>query len=684
MILRTVVLENFGLYRDRVVLDLAPRGRPGNPRPIVLVGGKNGAGKTTLLEAIRLALYGKRALGFKVSQEEYENHLRMRVHRPIDGSPAPTGASVGLTFDFAEEGVVRRYEVHRSWRARGRTAVESLVVMQDGTAMTDVPREEWHHFLEDLIPSGVSQLFFFDGEKIQEIATGEHDEGHLVTAIRGLLGIELVARLRTDLGLYLSRHSREGAEGSAGDLERVTRDLDVLDEQLRELGEAVAHLSTRRESEARSAEHARHRFVSEGGEFAARRGAIEMELRQVKDRLHKRQQELRDLANGHLAFAVAPRLTRPLLVALQEASDGVDDKTKRTLAKQLRNSINVWRGKTRLQGAPTRKAKWSREHWSDLLTFVKFWGRVSAVDLERNAGVSGSDRDSLFERLLEAEQTTRPRLESIANALDRALARQRELEGELLRADASTSNILLEELQVAEQRLGAAAATLELREEELAKLRGRRVTLEREQQQILDSQAQSNQQGRKSQLAARAIDALGTYEQQLLAKKLDTVRVEFLRCFLHLARKDDLVKDLRIDPATFAVTLIGSLGHEMPKAALSAGEKQIYATAMLWALARASGRPLPMLVDTPLARLDSDHRATLLTRYFPAASHQVILLSTDTEIDAEAAELLGSAVSHGMRLEFDVASGATRVENGFFTKESGTKKHALLEAARIG
>jgi DNA sulfur modification protein DndD len=208
--------------------------------------------------------------------------------------------------------------------------------------------------------------------------------------------------------------------------------------------------------------------------------------------------------------------------------------------------------------------------------------------------------------------------------------------------------------------------------------------LERERRRILDLQARTEQDERRSQLAAGAIAALGTYERQLLQSKLEIVRREFLKCFRHLARKTELVKDVRIDPTSFSVTLIDSADHEMPKAALSAGEKQVYATAMLWALARASGRPLPMLIDTPLARLDSTHRDALLTRYFPTASHQVILLSTDTEIDADAALLLAPSVSHALRLEYDATAGATHVERGYFWPHSeSTSDHALLEATSV-
>src|SRR5262249_26890249 len=159
---------DFGLYGGTTQIDLVPRRRYGRESPIILVGGKNGAGKTTLLEAVRLALYGRRALGTRVGQSEYDAYLRDRVHR----SSGVHSAAVGLEFDYAEAGRVNRYRVRREWAVRGKSVVESLLLDKDGVAVNSVPREEWHHFLQELIPPGVSQLFFFDGEKIREIADG--------------------------------------------------------------------------------------------------------------------------------------------------------------------------------------------------------------------------------------------------------------------------------------------------------------------------------------------------------------------------------------------------------------------------------------------------------------------------------------------------------------------------------
>jgi DNA sulfur modification protein DndD len=100
---------------------------------------------------------------------------------------------------------------------------------------------------------------------------------------------------------------------------------------------------------------------------------------------------------------------------------------------------------------------------------------------------------------------------------------------------------------------------------------------------------------------------------------------------------------------------------------------------MLWALARTSGRALPMIIDTPLARLDSEHRTALVERYFPAASHQVIVLSTDTEVDDHLLDRLAPSVSHAYRLDYEPDKRSTVVVPGYFG-DKGDVSDALQQA----
>jgi DNA sulfur modification protein DndD len=654
MILRSIKLEDFGLYQGVTELNLIPRKTKNEPRPIVLIGGKNGAGKTTLLEAVRLALYGKRALGTRVGQVEYDNYLRGRINRAAD---QPT-AAVALEFDYAEAGSTHRYSVRREWSAKGKGVVETLLLEKDGKPIADVPREEWHYFLQELIPPGVSQLFFFDGEKISQIAEGEEDNEQLADAVRGLLGIDLVSRLRVDLGLYLARHERTDESGTASRLEQVGREISSAEGRITDLLDQTADLSAQRDSQARVAEQVRRQFIAEGGDAAANRAKTEADLEEVRRAQARAEHEFRDLANKLLPFAMAPKLVTKFRAALKAtgASEMAGDRDS------LVDAVSAWRA----EGLPKRSTAWSNAHWADLEKFLVTRVPSAVPALVSPALREVGDGAATLARLAELETIVRPRGVGLFAELEGLAKQAANLERAIERANTASAGAMLDDLRAADQRLGGTEAQLTARQEDVRLLRGQLVTLTRERTRLLDEQLGSAKAGGRAALAARTAQALAAYEQKLLSHKLAQLRGEFVRSFNYLARKATLVSDVKIDPNTFAVTLIDPLGNEVPKSALSAGEKQIYAIAMLWALARTSGRPLPMIIDTPLARLDSEHRAKLAERYFPEASHQVILLSTDTEVDQRMKLGLVPSISHTYRLDYDQDARRTTVSPGYF------------------
>jgi DNA sulfur modification protein DndD len=170
------------------------------------------------------------------------------------------------------------------------------------------------------------------------------------------------------------------------------------------------------------------------------------------------------------------------------------------------------------------------------------------------------------------------------------------------------------------------------------------------------------------QSAAKVKATLQTFKQRLKLHKLNHLEDLVTKHFLFLLRKPDFVHRVQIDTDSFKLALFDPNGDPLPKHRLSAGEKQILAIALLWGLANASGRRLPVAIDTPLGRLDSEHRNHLVERYFPQASHQVILLSTDTEIRAdEVAQLReAEAIAREYRLEYDPQQRQTTVVSGYF------------------
>ncbi|WP_019566301.1 DNA sulfur modification protein DndD [Agrobacterium sp. 10MFCol1.1] len=660
MILHSLILENFGLYQGVTQFDLAPRKRSGGDTPIVLVGGKNGAGKTTFLEALRLALYGKRALGTRVGQSEYEQYLRSRLNR---GGGSLT-AAVSLEFDYAEAGVVHRYAVRREWSARSGSVAEAIELEKDGKTITSVPKEEWHSFLQELIPPGLSQLFFFDGEKIQEIADGSGEEEYLADAVRGLLGIELISRLRTDLALYLARHkSQEGSDSLTARLEANIRDIQAAQWHADELFEDSAELTAKREASSRVAEQVRRRFTAEGGDIALGRVKLEAEIQENKANLHSSEAAFRDAANKLMPLAYAPRLLSRFKSALASSLEGsVDiDSMRRVLEK-----FEKWDGIS---------TTWTAVHRRDFRAFLE-----STATTDTGSFKDLSDRRSALAVLDLVGTDVRPQAQTLMRSLQSLVAKRDVLEASLARADHAKASAMLDELRDADRNLGSTEAALGAKLEELRLARNAVATLERERSKLLAEQANDEMGSRRNDLGYRAAKTLLEYEAKLLALKLKQLQSEFVRCFAHLARKPDLVAEARIDQSTFTVSLFDASGNLIPKSELSAGEKQIYATAMLWALARTSGRHLPMIIDTPLARLDTEHRSRLIERYFPVASHQVILLSTDTEISNEAMQTLEPFVSHSYQLVYDHAARRSTVSAGYFDVDNEEAGHALQQA----
>ncbi len=221
-------------------------------------------------------------------------------------------------------------------------------------------------------------------------------------------------------------------------------------------------------------------------------------------------------------------------------------------------------------------------------------------------------------------------------------------------------------LQELEREVGALDAELARLDDDLQRAEYEHRTALRELKRASERVSSASDATHRAALAVRAGGVLEQFEARVQTGKLARIEIEAARFFNRLSRKGQLLSAVAIDPGSFQVTLRRWDEAELPKDRLSAGEKQLLAISLLWALARVSGRPLPVVIDTPLARLDRAHREHLLRDYFPHVSHQVVVLSTDTEVDAAAAADLAPSVARAFHLDHDTVSCATTVNDGYF------------------
>lgn len=674
MRINRLTLRDYGLFRGEQTLELQPRVKYGKLRPVVLVGGHNGAGKTTILEAIRLCLYGRLALGSRVTDGEYERHLRERIHRTKGALIHATGAAITLELEHSRAGERSVYTVTRSWDTRGASLQEQLGILRNGRPIEDLDSQFWSDFVRSLVPPGLSQLFFFDGEKIQRLAEDDSEDDALGESINALLGLDLVERLSADLDVYVSRKQRELIvnSGASQRLKELDQEALRLQEEIKTLTEQEAHHRTQAEHFASQVEKAEQRLAQGGKGFASKHGELRERAAMLKTALVQVEDELRMLFEGALPFAACPALTSRVSQQLaQEAALERFEATSAETAQALRRATE------RLTKGPVAQrlaldAQGRKEIARALTDLAAEFSEVPA-DLRRTVRlhqVSSNDRDLILGVLKDASG-----LPSRVSALTTQLLRLEKELGETqvklnMAPDSDELAPLVKELGRSQEKLARHQAELKLVAESLHEKGKALGQVVRERTRLEASESSIGEAGGRLALAGRVRATLDRYLAELTRAKVSELEKVAVECFQRLCRKPDLVSAIRIAVPGFRTTLLDAVGRELPKKDLSAGEKQIYAISLLWGLAKVSGRPLPMIVDTPLGRLDSHHRSHLVSRYFSVAAHQVVILSTDTEIDEALFAELKPAVSHSIRL-INHSEGWTEVAEGYFWQEDG-------------
>lgn len=655
MILDKIILENFGVYRGRQEADLTPE--PG--KPIILFGGMNGGGKTTLLDAVQLAFYGPKARISNRGRLGYRDYLRESIHR---GSDPGEGSCITLRFRRIIEGYSRNFELQRSWRQGVKGIEETVRVLRDGH-VDDIFTDHWDETIESYLPSSIAHLFFFDGEQIKDLAEGGHAAEILGTAVHSLLGLDLVDRLETDLKVFERRKRSEGQDPETSrKVDQARKELEDLDHEREKIAMAEGALVNEAGRLAKELTEKEDQFRKEGGELFLRRKELEDELNALKRKKTSTEEKYRELAAGPLPLLLVDDLLGEVEVIVRHESE-----VRR--ARQVIDTLET------------------RDHavLGELKSLKADRGTVQALDKIFKA--DRQNRSTLAEEklILDADDSLAPQISHLRSTVLPAAARQARdyaakitsLEEKVARLEGELERVPTEDrIAGLQSELAAVRRAHQAKLTELEALRIRREAMQRQYiasearldklgGHDLDSRFAEDDRQRALKHSLRVRDTLGHFRTRIVQRHANNMESLMLESFRKLLHKQDLVSSFTINPSTFEAALTGCDGKNIPFDRLSAGERQLLATSMLWGLARASGRPVPTIIDTPLGRLDSSHRRHLIERYFPFASHQVLLLSTDEEIIGPYHKTLKPFITKSYLLN-NRQHGETTIDRGYF------------------
>lgn len=655
MIFKTLSLENFRVFNGLHNIELAPRRDGLLSKPVVLFGGLNGAGKTSILTAIRLALLGRKAIGNAVSKKDFNEYLAEQINKKAVKDDTDPVAKVSLEFTHTHQGEHSTYRVVRNWSL---DADESLILFKNDVCEESLTTEQVQSFLHELVPPGIGDLFFFDGEKIAELA--EDDTGsYLKEAVQKLLGIDVINRLSDDLDIYIKQISQKAADAKTvkiiGELELEKKELLLQANKERESEDQVKRKLADLELQVREAEQ---KIQDRGGAWAKTKNDEKDKASELIKHKAILETKLLGELDGSFPLALAPNAMAELIEALSKEQEV---KESQAFSNKLNENL------TGLEAVI--KSQFKSDSDELLATITEYFSLVTEPSIDKvELDISNTDfnliqaqmEDSstakvhcneLTQELMETEQA----LESVSINIQRAPDEEEltNLYDNLRKLDTDKHKL---KTQYGHHLVKA--KSLITKALELAKKLEKLYTSQKTEASISKAVSRVDSTSK----------VLQEFSTQLTEMRVSQLEELFAQSYRKLARKEDLKLSAKINPNTFDVTLVDADEIAINRKSMSAGEKQIFAFAILEALGKLSGKVLPVVVDTPLGRLDSKHRDKLVKHYFPEAGEQVILLSTDTEVDEDFFSAMTHEISHAFEIDFDEQTKCSTLNEGYFWK----------------
>lgn len=643
-----ISIENLGPFRERQTIDLSVSGG----RSVILVKALNGSGKTTLLTALQIGLYGQKAFN-SIKRSEYES-LVLGMQR----KDASTNAYVEIAVAVEIGGTKRQLLVRREWRRKSVDLVEELSIYENNVKDLEFS-QTWDEFIGSILPGELVQLFLFDGEKIEALANPERLPELLKRATEVFLGIGGIEELGNDLKA-LERRSTLKNKHASTEFETARASFNSWLAQSKELEDSLQGLVQEQASAHNVVEAARSaldKFTTD----AQRRGLTAYEqAAAIRSTVVTRRSEA-VAAKTRLAEAMSdPVLPVAWLTKLWPTYRAVWNDFQHTKHSKVLNQ------EFRKRDQRIVAALASAIPNSSLSVVKKLLDQdlQATVSVRRRAGVSMLDAapNEVERQAQDAKQRVRRELDELQAtgfALDKA-----EQEIGQIPAEEQIGDILREMQDLtkaattAETNLTAISQKIADITANLAHVRSR---LNGAEDRLKTEFRDQSLESKGLEAASRARKALTIFKERLLASKAQWLSEMITAEFRNLLRKRNLVARVIVDPISYKVSIQDGHARELPMDRLSAGERQLLAIAVLSALIKERKGRFPVVVDTPLARLDQQHRSTLIKRFFATVSHQVVVLSTDQEVDGLAYEALKPFTNAEYTLDFDDALGRTTI-----------------------
>lgn len=717
MIINSIKLKNFRSYEDETEFSFSPK----DNKNIVLIGGENGAGKSTLFEAIKLCIYGPMSYGYIGINSNYLTKIKNNINNNAFKSDI-VKCDISLSLSFKEGTQINEYTLNRNWEYINQKIVESFEVIKNGTILNEDEINYFNRYLQSVLPPSLFDFFFFDGEELTEFFIGKNSSNSLKDAVLQLFNYDTFNILKKQLLSFQRNISKNN--NSLNDIQSL------YDESLNRVKLAKSQIDLINSNiEAKELEldellmkknNLDEEFKNSGGILENERAELTSKINKLENERSIINQEIKDFCNDILPFLIVSDL-------LADTKKQIEKEENISSYKAVKNKLSGEVIKKSFNSIPNLNNS-SADFNEVAVTILNNMFDVKEIENISEILLLSDDQKvnvlSTITSIISNNETYKnsllnnfDKLKSIAMALKECRDKLNStVSGELVEnylKEIETINTIILNTQ---NSILTLKHDLDNSNEELK-------IAEYHYTRAKNQYTSSLQNNNVLELSANVTEYLNALLSTLTKDKLRLIEENFIDIFKTIIRKNEYVSSIVIDDSfestlyvnrgyssleiqniisnlgvndiskKYGLMFIEDLLNKYPVSSLtelmeylnnnptwedievrtkvnvndfSKGEKQIYILCLIWALIKSSGVEVPFIIDTPYARIDESHRKTLTVDYLPNISKQVIILSTNEEIDSNLYNVIKPYICDEYLLLYNESARKTEIKKGYF------------------
>lgn len=647
-------LTNIGAFYGNYDFDLTVISKERN---VILFGGKNGSGKTTILEAIRLVLFGTFAFGLKTESAVYYEKIDAKLNT-LAKKNHDRLFQIILDLEMVENLKRNFYTLKRSWVRQKNNIKEHFIVYKNDQPLNEREIEIFQSKLREETPPQLLEFCLFDGERISQVVSSETLSSYLSQSAKVMFNLDLFENLEIDLRSYIKQDSIfRSLSDEEKKILQVEQERDHLLDKKNKLISEFEQIDKILDEKAAALNELSRQFEVHGGLVRERREALIAKVNDIEHRRLMMMEKNKEYISTLLPFVLIRDLLQEVIEQMQkEVNFDIQHNVKQMISTDdLEEIIKPF---IDVNHDPKVVSSKIYDQLLNLLCTdsVKIIHNSSALQRAEVMGLYQKVLDFNPEKMLNDFKENTKMIKEV-----QALRKQIE------ENDASSD---LKQLLDSMHNIQNEISSIKLRSEQLQiifnQIQEQLITKEQEYQTIKNKIIQTKKVKHVFEIATKVIEVSRLFRERQMKKKLQQVELEAARMLQLIFRKELFVTRVKIHPETFQLKIFDASNEEINIEILSAGEKQILLLATVWAMAMCSKRRLPFVFDTLLGRLDQTHKKSIIQHFIPRCGEQVIILSTDSEINEEYYQDIKKMVAKQYTIDFDTKKFSVQVYPHYF------------------